>query len=144
MGRLEELEAENERLLANRRTEDLAKWQSLFSATTRIETACAGCRAIREEDSTKLRDLDRVVNGKDSYQGLKGVVATLSTRMGLIQWVVGAVVVAVLTAAADRIINRPATCEGLEATAKEAVRDAVEKSAIKAASVLLEAQKKGT
>lgn len=106
MTELERLQEENERLKANRRNEDVQKWGALFAATNRIETACAGCSAERKRDGEVLRELDKTVNGHESSPGLKGVVGALLQDMSLIKWIVGAVVVVVLAATADRIINR--------------------------------------
>ena len=106
MGRLEELEAENERLLNNRRAEDVQKWSTLFATTSRIETACASCATKRASDGETLNELKETIEGKGDQPGLKTHVAGLMQKMGLIQWVVAAVVVAVLAAAVDRVFNR--------------------------------------
>jgi hypothetical protein len=98
---LERLQEENENLKANRRGEDVQKWSTLFASVDSIKTSCAGCHAAREIDSHNLASLEATVNGCDSSPGLKGTVAILSQKMWLIQWVVGAVVIATLAAAAD-------------------------------------------
>jgi translation initiation factor 2B subunit (eIF-2B alpha/beta/delta family) len=121
MNELEQLREENERLKNAKRADD-SQWRNeLNSQVSRIETACASSAVQRVTNTAAITELAHTVFGKDSSPGLKGTVAILAQKMGLIQWVVSAITVAILAATVDRIINRPATCEGLEATAREAV-----------------------
>ena len=104
---------------------------------TRIEAACSSCRATREAEGQDLRNLERVVYGHDSSSGLKGIVNSLSQKMSLIQWVIAIITVAVVSAVADRILNKPATNASLEMV-NQTIQDASDKAAKSAAKAAVE------
>jgi hypothetical protein len=140
MGRLEELEEENARLLNNRRNEDNAKWDKLFNKVDAISVNCGACGRQIGINTTRLDKIERTVDGHDSSQGLKGVVVSLQTKMGFIQWLTAAIVCAVLAAAAERIFNPPATRENLESASRDAIEKAADIAAVRAAKVIASAK----
>ena len=81
--------------------------------------------------------LENTVNGEGTLSGLKGKIGSLAQKMGLIQWVLGIIIVAVAAAVADRFINKPATNEGL-ANINNTIQESSDRAARTAAKTAME------
>ena len=105
MTRLEELEAENARLKADRRLSDEQNWRTLFGKVDEINTTCATCKAENKAVSDDVCELKGTVYGEKDAPGLKGHVADLRKESGLAKWSLGAAIVALLCALAGKIFG---------------------------------------
>ena len=105
MGRIEELEAENQRLKADRRDDDEQRWGILFRKCDEIKTCCAACGNQVKVNTVRLENLEVTVNGVGEQIGLKGHVSELRRESSVIKWVTGGLVTAAFLALADRFIG---------------------------------------
>ena len=133
----EQLAAENQRLKGQLHDEE-ARWRNSIEEKLNIVMSnCIICKDIK----TKVNDTHGTVYGDDKAgtSGLKGAVGKLKVKMGMIQWVTCVILVAVAGSTADRFINRPMSCEGLEAATKAAVKEAADIAAEHAAQAAAKA-----
>jgi hypothetical protein len=105
MGRLEELEAENQRLRDDRRIGEAAFRNEVLDGISGIKIMCAGCQAKASNLAKSVTELERTVYGVQDEPGIKGHVAELRKESGMVRWLLLAIVGALILSIVDRFVK---------------------------------------